>query len=450
MKQKIHIISLGCPKNLVDSEVMAATLEAAGFVITTKEADAQILLLNTCAFILPAKEESIEEILRLAQWKTAGKCSHLVVTGCLPQRYRDEIARELPEVDLFLGTDEVAQVAEHIRKLVVAQPPSPRCIVHEPSFLMTAANRRRIATPFYSAYLKIADGCSNHCSYCVIPIIRGKARSRTPEDILQEAKVLVEGGVRELIITAQDTTAYGWDLPGKPTLPELLKQLCTIPDLCWIRLLYTYPAELTDDVFHTIAAEAKICPYIDIPIQHIDDHILHLMHRRGNSALIRDVIRRARTIIPDVALRTSLIVGFPGETPARFKRLLQFVEEIRCDHLGVFTYSPEEDTDALLLPGHVTEKTREKRRGLIMEAQAIVSEEINQTLIGSRQEVLIEGESDIPEYPYLGRCRRQAPDIDGVTFVKGTALQPGDFVTCRITTADAYDLFGMVETGKNA
>ncbi|MBN1548647.1 MAG: 30S ribosomal protein S12 methylthiotransferase RimO [Syntrophaceae bacterium] len=449
MKQKIHIISLGCPKNLVDSEVMAASLEEAGFIVTTREEEAEIILLNTCAFILPAKEESIEEILRLAQWKTAGNCTHLVVAGCLPQRYGEEIARELPEVDLFLGTDEVGRIADHIRKLVAAKMPSERCVVHEPSFLMTAAHRRRIATPFYSAYLKIADGCSNRCSYCVIPSIRGKARSRTPKDIFKEAGDLVGRGVRELIITAQDTTAYGRDLPGKPSLHEILHELCTISDLRWIRLLYTYPTELTDDVFLTIAAEEKICPYIDIPIQHIDDDILRLMHRRGDSALIRDVIRRARTIIPDVALRTSLIVGFPGETPARFKRLLQFIEEIRFDHLGVFTYSPEEDTEALLLPGQVSQKTCERRRGLIMEAQALVSEEINQSLIGSWQEVLIEGQSDIPEYPYIGRCRRQAPDIDGVTFVKGTTLQPGDFLTCRITAADEYDLFGIVEQKKD-
>jgi ribosomal protein S12 methylthiotransferase len=443
MKKKIHIISLGCPKNLVDSEVMAAALEEAGFVITTREEEGEILLLNTCAFILPAKEESIEEILRLAQWKTAGKCTHLVVTGCLPQRYGEEIARELPEVDLFLGTNEIGRIADHLRKLVAVKSATKRCLVPAPSFLMTAANRRQISTPFYSAYLKIADGCSNRCSYCVIPTIRGQARSRTIEDIRQEAAELVRGGVRELIITAQDTTVYGRDLPGKPTLSDLLRGLCTIHDLRWIRLLYTYPAELTDEVFQTIAEEGKICPYIDIPIQHIDDDILRLMNRRGNSQLIRDIIGRARKMIPGVALRTSLIVGFPGETPARFKRLENFIKEGRFDHLGVFTYSPEEDTAALTLPGQVSEKTKEKRKGQIMEEQVLISAQINQSLVSSLQEVLVEGKSGITEYPYVGRSRRQAPDIDGVTYIKGKKLQAGDFVTCRITAADDYDLFGV-------
>jgi ribosomal protein S12 methylthiotransferase len=443
MKKKIHLISLGCPKNLVDSEVMAAALEEAGFIITNREEEGEILVLNTCAFILPAKEESIEEILRLAQWKTAGKCTHLVVTGCLPQRYGEEIARELPEVDLFLGTNEIGRIADHLRKLAAAKAPAERCVVPAPSFLMTAANRRQISTPFYSAYLKIADGCSNRCSYCVIPTIRGPARSRTIEDIRQEAVELVQGGVRELIVTAQDTTVYGRDLPGKPTLSDLMKELCTITDLRWTRLLYTYPAELTDEVFRTIAEEEKICPYIDIPIQHIDDDILRLMNRRGNSQLIRNVIGRAREIIPAVALRTSLIVGFPGETATRFKRLVNFIREARFDHLGVFTYSPEEDTAALTLPGQVLEKTKERRKSQIMEEQALISAEINQSLVSSLQEVLVEGDSGITEYPYVGRSRRQAPDIDGITYIKGKKLKAGDFVTCRITAADDYDLFGV-------
>ncbi len=440
----IHIISLGCPKNLVDSEVMAAALAEAGYTLTGREEKADIILLNTCAFILPAKEESIEEILRLAQWKTAGKCIRLVVTGCLPQRYGEEIARELPEVDLFLGTDEVGRIGDHIRRLTEKTAPAERSVTPAPVFLMTAENRRQISTPFYSAYLKIADGCSNRCAYCVIPDIRGKARSRTPEDILVEAAELVRSGVRELIVTAQDTTAYGRDLPGKPSLPDLLRKLCTVNGLRWIRLLYTYPAELTDDLFRAIADEEKICPYIDIPIQHIDDDILRMMNRRGNSAMIRNVLRQARETIPGVALRTSLIVGFPGETPARFKKLLHFVAEARFDHLGVFTYSPEEDTAALSLPGHVSEKTKEKRKSQIMEAQALISEEINRSLVSSIEEVLVEGESGIPEYPYVGRCRRQAPDIDGVTYLRGKNLGAGEFVTCRIVAAEEYDLFGVV------
>ncbi len=451
MKGKtVHIISLGCPKNLVDSEVMGAALERAGFRLIDREADAEIILLNTCAFILPAKEESIGEILRLARWKTLGTCAYLVVAGCLPQRYGEEISRELPEVDLFVGTDEVGRIAEYVARLATAAPPPERCLVHKPTFLMTAAHPRRLSTPFHTAYLKIADGCANRCSYCVIPFIRGKARSRSLEDILQEAAGLVAGGVRELIVTAQDTTAYGRDLPGKPTLQELLQALVTIPDLRWLRLLYTYPAALTDDILRTIAAEEKICPYLDIPIQHIDDEILRLMKRRGDSRTIRNLIDRARNIVPGIALRTSLIVGFPGETPQRFQKLLHLIREARFDHLGAFRYSPEEGTEARALPGQVSERTKEKRTSRVMEVQARVSEQINQSLIDSVQEVLIEGPSDLPEYPYMGRSCRQSPDIDGVTYLTGENLKPGEFVYVRIQSADEYDLFGTVVTAESA
>lgn len=441
MKDAVHIISLGCPKNLVDSEVMAAALTKGGYRIASDPQAAEIILVNTCAFILPAKEESIEEILRAAAWKEAGRCRHLVVTGCLPQRYGKSLAAELPEVDVFLDTNEAPHITEHLDRLRDRQNTAPLTIVSNPTFLMNAGHTRLLSTPAYSAYLKVAEGCSNYCSYCIIPDLRGKARSRPIDDIVQEAEALATQGVKEIIITAQDTTAYGLDLKGHPTLSELLQSLAAVHQLRWIRLLYTYPGKLDKRTLMVMAEEEKICPYLDIPIQHIDDDILKAMHRRGGSAQIGASIALARKLIPDVALRTSLIVGFPGETSARFKRLLNFIVATRFDHLGVFKYSREEETAAAIIPGHISEKTKESRRRRLMEEQATVSSSINQTLIGSRQEVLIEGGSDIPAYPFIGRCRRQAPEIDGVTYVKGAGLAAGDFVACTVTGSDTYDLY---------
>jgi ribosomal protein S12 methylthiotransferase len=444
--RNVHIISLGCPKNLVDSEVMAALLSKSGYRIIPQADKAHIILINTCAFILPAKEESIDEILRMAEWKKGEKepCTHLVVTGCLPQRYGRVLEKELPEVDLFLGVGEIPNIAQHLNGLNLSAPTGRRSIIGKPSFLMNASYPRLTTAPFHSAYLKIADGCSNRCSYCVIPTIRGKARSRSIDDILTEAETLVSGGVKELIITAQDTTAYGRDLKGKPTLSDLLKKLASIQGIRWIRLLYTYPAGLTDEILKTIGDESTICHYIDIPIQHIDDEILAAMQRRGGGDLIRKSIKKAREIIPDVALRTSIIVGFPGETRTRFNRLVSFVRETRFDHLGVFTYSREEGTKAASYPSRISEREKEERRQILMEEQAVISYEINQSLIGSIQEVIIEGMSEIPDFPSIGRCRRQTPDIDGVTYVKGRNLTIGKIIPCTITDANDYDLFAEV------
>ena len=450
MKDSIHIVSLGCPKNLVDSEVMAAALKEGGYRIAPAPQDAGIIMVNTCAFILPAKEESIEELLRMAAWKKAGRCRHLVVAGCLPQRYGKSLAPELPEVDLFLDINDVPHVARRLNELTERKNPVSASSAVKPSFLMNADHPRLLATPFYSAYLKIAEGCSNYCSYCIIPAIRGRARSRPMDDILKEAQNLAFAGVKEIIIIAQDTTAYGRDLKEKPALGELLKLLSSVSGLRWIRLLYTYPGKLDEKTLKVVAEEEKICHYLDIPIQHIDDDILKDMHRQGGSARIRESIAGIRAAIPDVALRTSLIVGFPGETPARFNRLLNFIKEIRFDHLGVFKYSREEETAAANMPGHITERTKERRRQCLMEEQAIISREINQSLIGCRQEALIEGESTIPAYPFAGRCRRQAPEIDGITYVKGKDLAPGDFVECLITGADTYDLYAETADGTSA
>ncbi|NPU85300.1 MAG: 30S ribosomal protein S12 methylthiotransferase RimO [Syntrophaceae bacterium] len=435
------LLSLGCPKNEIDAEVMAGLLQEAGYRLVERPEDASLILVNTCAFILPAKEESIEAILTLAEYKQRGFCRHLVVTGCLPQRYGPELARDLPEVDLFLGIDGIPRIAEHVAALTNRGSKDRLVSARRPSFLMDASLPRQVSGPRHTAYLKIADGCSNRCAYCAIPEIRGPYRSRSLDDVLCEAESLVQNGAREIILTAQDTTAWGRDREGGERLPRLLRELARIKDLRWVRLLYTYPAGLTNGILEAVAEEEKICEYLDIPIQHIDDGILAAMNRRGGSAGIRKAIRRAREIIPGVALRTSLIVGFPGETIHRFNALVDFVRETRFDHLGVFVYSREEGTPAAGMPHRMSKKEKERRRQVLMEEQAEISAEINASLVGTSQEVLIEGPGENPDYPVIGRCRRQAPEIDGMTYLKKKGLKPGQFKAFRITASDVYDLF---------
>lgn len=443
--EKVHILSLGCPKNQVDSEVMAAVLEKNGCRLTDRRDDASIVLINTCAFILPAKEEAIEEILDAAEWKKGNAGRRIVVTGCLPQRYGKELADALPEVDLFLGISEPPEIGSHIRTLFAGENrKSGRVVVGKPTFLMNASHRRVLSTPAGSAYLKIAEGCSNNCSYCVIPSIRGRARSRSIDDILEEAENLASRGVRELILIAQDTTAYGVDRRDNASLSRLISELAKMDGISWIRLLYLYPTRLSEELLVAIAREEKVCKYFDMPIQHSDDAILSAMKRGGNGLRLREAIARVRQIIPDAALRTSLIVGFPGETPRRFENLLSFVQETRFDHLGVFPYYREEGSAAALLPSRISEREKQRRREMIMEEQAVISQEINSRLIGSTQEALIEGKSEREDYPFVGRCRRQAPEIDGATYLKGGNPKTGDIVSCRITAADAYDLYAEV------
>lgn len=422
---------------------MAALLAKSGYRITSQADEGHIILINTCAFILPAKEESIDEILKIAEWKSQrkGACTHLVVTGCLPQRYGRALERELPEVDLFLGVGEIGNIVDHLNGLTRTEAPRRRSIIDKPTFLMNAKTPRLISTSPFTSYLKVAEGCSNRCSYCVIPTIRGRARSRAMKDILMEAESLSMRGVKEIIIIAQDTTAYGRDLKGKPSLAELLGYLASVKGIRWVRLMYAHPANLTDGTLESIASNENVCNYMDIPVQHIDDEILASMNRRGDSALIKKTIRRAREIIPGVALRTSAIVGFPRETREKFNKLLSFINETRFDHLGVFTYSREEGTKAASYPSHISKREKELRRQILMEEQSVISYQINQDLIGSIQEVMIEGKSDIPDHPYVGRCRRQAPEIDGVTYVKGKDLATGSLLSCKITETTEYDLF---------
>jgi len=420
---------------------MAAALVDAGFELVSSPEDAEIIIINTCTFILPAREEAIDEIFRAARLKTEGQCRFLVVAGCLPQRYGTELEKEIPEVDLFLGTGEVPRIAAHIGTLRNAREPKQRSCIGRPDFLMNSSHRRLISTPPHTAYLKIAEGCSNNCSYCVIPAVRGAFRSRQMDDVLREATILAQQGVKEVILTAQETTRYGKDLGMSSGLPALLKEMVLIEGIEWIRLLYTYPASLDEELFRTIRDLEKVCTYIDIPVQHIDDKILRSMNRRGGSGLIRDMIANARKIIPGVVLRTSLIVGFPGETREAFDRLFSFVKEARFDHMGVFEYSKEGGTRAAALPGHISEKVKRLRRGIIMEEQAEISRQINQSLIGSATEIIIEESSDIEGYDYIGRSQRQAPEIDGITYVKTKRGTIGDIVTGTITSADEYDLF---------
>jgi len=436
----VYILSLGCPKNLVDSEVMSALLSRSGLSITDRPDRAGTIIVNTCAFIVPAKEESIEEILRMAAWKKKGHCRRLIVTGCLPQRYGAELAGELPEVDLFLGTGDFPDILKHIKLLDKGPRSTPLVKVGQPRYLMDAVIPRKVSTPLYS-YLKIAEGCSNRCAYCIIPTIRGPFRSRPMADIIAETERLAAEGTREIILIAQDTTAWGRDLKGRPTLNGLVKRLCTIEGPRWIRLLYTYPKNITDELLSTMALEEKICRYLDIPVQHIDDRILRAMNRKGTSTFIRKKIEEIRRALPGVALRTSLIVGFPGETEEEFERLVRFVQETRFESLGVFTYSPEEGTEAAGMPGQVPEEEKMRRQGRIMEIQAAVSDEIGLARIGMVAEVLIEGKTDRPDFPYYGRTTFQAPEIDGITYVRAKKLSSGELVRCAITAAEIYDLY---------
>jgi ribosomal protein S12 methylthiotransferase len=443
-QQKVNFISLGCSKNLIDSEVMAGLLNKSGLQLTQTSDNADIVIVNTCGFIDVAKEESLEEILILArQKKQIERDFKIVVAGCLAQRYGKELLAEIPEVDLFIGTGEVGNIVRHINKLDETKF-RRASIISKPQFLMNHHHPRIIPAKTATAYLKISDGCSNYCSYCAIPAIRGRARSRMLKDILREAENLAARGVKEIIITAQDTTAYGKDLKSRPRLSELLKDMAQNKGIRWIRLLYAHPARVTEDLLRAIADTRKICPYIDLPIQHIDDDILKSMNRRVTAAQINAVIAQARNIIPDLALRTSLIIGFPGETQKKFTKLLDFVRETKFDHLGVFTYSREEGTTAARIKSQIPKKEKERRRDLIMTEQAAISHAINKSLIGTIQEVITEEKSDRPDFDFIGRCRRQAPDIDGITYLKGAKAKIGSIVKCKIVSADDYDLFGNI------
>ncbi len=442
VREKVSMVSLGCPKNLVDAEVMLGFLDRSGYEVTTDEKEADIIIVNTCSFIKEAKQESVDTILDLADRKHDGRCNMLIVTGCLPQRYKDELSRELPEVDIFIGTGDYPRISEIIeeKRKTAGQL---NCIGNP--YLDYDENFPRLkSTPLYSAYLKIAEGCSNCCSYCLIPSLRGPYHSRPMARLMEEARGLVAGGVKELNIVAQDVTSYGKDLPEETSLELLLRELVKIEGLQWIRLLYVYPDGITDPLIQLIKTEEKICKYLDIPLQHISDPVLCAMKRRGTSSEIHKLLAKLRTEIPDIALRTSLIVGFPGETEEDFSKLLHFVEEAQFDRLGIFGYSREDGTPAAGLPDQISERIKRERGKKIMKVQARVSFKRNRRLINSLEQVIVEGLSDETDLLLKGRSSRQAPDIDGQVYITDGNALVGDIVTLKITDSSDYDLIGEI------
>jgi ribosomal protein S12 methylthiotransferase len=441
-KEKVSLVSLGCPKNLVDAEVMLGYLARVGIEVTTDEREADIIIVNTCSFIKEAKQESIDTILDLADRKHDARCRLLIVTGCLPQRYQEELAAELPEVDIFIGTGDYPRIAEIIAEKRGME--GQLRYTGDPNFLYDDELPRLKSSPYYSAYLKIAEGCSNCCTYCVIPSLRGSFRSRPIEKLLEEARGLVADGVKELNLIAQDITTYGRDLADGITLEVLITELAKIEDLRWIRLLYAYPDGVRDSLIKLMKEEEKVCNYLDIPLQHISDPVLTRMNRRSTEKEIRELVAKLRTEIPDIALRTSLIVGFPGETEEDFKKLLHFVEETQFDRLGVFCYSREEGTPAAEMPDQVSERVKRERHRKLMSCQARASFKRNRRLIDTCEQVIIEGFSEETDLLLKGRSSRQAPDIDGQVYITAGNAKVGDIVTLKITDSSDYDLIGEI------
>jgi len=438
---KISFISLGCDKNLVDSEVMLYLLNQAGFSLISDESQADVIVINTCCFIQDAKEESIENILEAAEYKKDGNCKAIIVTGCLAERYKDEILSEMPEVDAIVGTASYREIVEVIKEVMAGKKVEKFSDIN---ISLSDDSERILSTAGYYAYLKIAEGCDNACTYCVIPKIRGKYRSRSMESLIKEAKNLVNQGVQELIIVAQDTTRYGVDLYGEKRLPILLKELCKIEDLKWIRLLYTYPEEITDNLIEVMATEEKICNYLDMPIQHSNNAVLKRMGRKSTKEALIQLINKLRDKIPDICLRTTLITGFPGETEEEFEDMKEFVKTMKFDRLGVFSYSKEEGTPASRLKDQIPKKIKEQRKNILMALQRQICAEKSKEFIGKHLEVLIDGKI-AGEDVYCGRTYRDAPDIDGMVFVKTKGeLLSGEFVKVKITEAEEYDLVGEI------
>ena len=437
-KQKVSMVSLGCPKNLVDAEVMLGVLSQQGYEITMDEKEADLIIVNTCSFIKEAREESVEAILDLADRKNDGKCQTLIVAGCLPQRYQEELATELPEVDIFIGTGDYPRIGEILAERKAED--SQICYVGDPNYIFDENLPRLNSSPGWYAYLKIGEGCSNCCTYCVIPSLRGPYRSRPLEALVAEAERLVKGGVRELILVSQDITRYGSDLLYGTTLAELIRRLAAIEGLQWIRLLYAYPDGITDELIGLLKNEPKLCKYLDIPIQHISDNVLKRMKRRAGEQSTRQLIEKLRREVPGITLRTSLIVGFPGESVDDFLNLVQFVEKAQFDRLGVFCYSKEEGTPAAEMPDQVSERVKRERHRKLMKAQGRVSFRRNRAMLGQIEQVIVEGYSEETELLLKGRTSRQAPDIDGQVYITAGQANIGDIVACRITDSSDYDL----------
>lgn len=439
----IYFVSLGCDKNLVDSEMMITSLRKSGFTIIDDVNGAEIIVVNTCCFIGDAKEESINTLLEMAEYKSdGGRCRLLVAAGCLAQRYHDEIKEEIPEVDVIIGTMGYENLADSIKKAMDTQTVVES--IESIDYLPQPFTDRDAMSGGYYAYLKIAEGCDKHCTYCVIPKVRGRYRSVPMENLMAQAEHLVENGARELILVAQETTLYGKDLYGEKSLPKLLEKLSEIDELRWIRIMYCYPEEITDELIDAIARLPKVCNYLDIPIQHGTDKILKRMGRLTDKSEIEDIVKKLRSRIPDIVLRTTLITGFPGETKEDFEELKDFVTKLRFERLGVFTYSQEEDTPAAEMEDQVPEETKEARRDEIMKLQQQIAFEKSASHIGEDMEVMVEGylpEDDV----YMCRTYMDAPDVDGYVFVSTDwQLMSGDFIKVEITESDEYDLIGEV------
>ena len=439
---KILFVSLGCDKNLVDTENMLGILKNKGFEFTDDEWEADIIAINTCCFIGDAKQESINTILEMAEHKKDARCKVLVVAGCLAHRYQDEIIKEIPEVDAFVGTSSYDKIADMINSVLEEKGISN--FVEDANRMPMVEADRIVTTPGYYEYLKIAEGCDKHCTYCVIPKVRGSFRSFPIEYLVNQTKKLVEGGVKEIILVAQETTLYGVDLYGKKSLPKLLHNLGIIEGLEWIRILYCYPEEINDELIEAIKNEPKVCHYLDMPIQHASDNILKRMGRRTSKQELTDIVAKLRREIPDIALRTTLITGFPGETDVDHEEVMQFIDECEFDRLGVFTYSREEDTVAAQMPDQIDEEIKEKYRDELMQLQQEISADRSAAMIGRIVRVMIEG--FIPEdNTYVGRSYIDAPNVDGLVFVEcDRELMSGDFIDVKITGSTEYDLIGTI------
>ena len=441
----ILFISLGCDKNLVDTEVMLGILAQRGHQMVDDENEADVIIINTCCFIHDAKEESIQNILEMAQLKENGRLKALIVAGCLAQRYKDEILKEIPEVDAVLGTtsyEEIGNIIDSVLSDNMAERGQSRITMKDVDYLPEVKTKRLVTTGGHFAYLKIAEGCDKHCTYCIIPKVRGNYRSVPMENLLKEAKELANGGVKELILVAQETTVYGQDIYGEKMLPKLLRELCKINGIRWIRILYCYPEEITDELIQTMKEEPKICHYLDLPIQHASDAILKKMGRRTSKAQLIETIEKLRDAMPDIALRTTLITGFPGETEEDHEELMDFVDQMEFERLGVFTYSPEEDTPAAKMDGQIEEEVKEDRQAELMELQQDIVFEQAEDMIGRELLVMIEGKV-ADENAYVGRTYRDAPNVDGLIFVNtDEELMSGDFAKVKVTGAMEYDLIG--------
>jgi len=442
---KIAFISLGCDKNLIDSEIMLGLIDEQGYVITSDESQADIVIINSCGFIADANEEAIENILRIADYKETGKCKGIIVTGCMAQRYKQEIFESLPEVDAVVGTGDFEKIGSVIKELLEGKKNVE--LITDKNNIINDKNyfKRIVTTAGGFAYLKIAEGCNNFCTYCTIPYLRGKYRSRSIDSIIEESKILADKGVKEIIIVAQDTSLYGTDLYGEKKLPELINKISEIDGIEWIRILYCYPEHINDELIKTIAENKKVCHYIDIPIQHSNNRILKAMGRRSSKENIKKVISKFRKYINDMCIRTTLIVGFPGETEEEFNELVEFIKEIKFDRLGVFTYSHEEGTPAYNMDNQIDENVKEERKNNIMEIQKDISALKCAAFKGKILKVIVEGKIENEDNVYCGRSYRDCYEIDGFVFFKSSKdLIAGDFVNVKITDTSDYDLIGDV------